>query len=188
MLGQDQRPLKEIFSLDPKGQAKFGLLPKGNLCGDKDCTILTARFGLTYENGSEASPQTGVYIHHLLSFSTTLSPSRPARNAIGLCDVQDSAQDAGFINKLLPLDIPIAPFTQRGEDGGPVFTQFTSDDGSYNSGFHLGKDDYIIVQSDLVNYNNDTQNVYVTYEYEYVDGFQGASAISTLLSVTGRVL
>jgi hypothetical protein len=170
--------------LDPRGQGKLTLLPKGNLCGDKDCTILTARLGLTYANGSEATPQTGAYIHHLLSFS----PSRPSTNAIGLCDVPNSAQDVGFVNKILPLNLPFAPFTGRGEDGGPVFTQFTSDDGTYNSGFHLGKDDYIIVQSDLVNYNNETQNVYVTYEYEYVDGFQGASAISTLLSVTGRVL
>lgn len=178
---QDYRPYSELMSLDPRGQGKLTYLPKGNLCGGKDCTILTARLGLTYEDGREASPETGVYIHHLLSFN----PSRPSTNAIGLCDVTDPDKDLGFINKILPSNLPIAPFTGRGEDGGPVSATFTSEDGKYDSGFHLGKNDYLVVQSDLVNYSNETQNVYLTYEYEYVDGFQGVSAISTLLSVTG---
>jgi hypothetical protein len=42
------------------------------------------------------------------------------------------------------------------------------------------------VQSDLVNYKNYTQNVYLTWDYEYVPGFVGINAITTLLSVTGE--
>jgi hypothetical protein len=173
--------MSELISLDPRGQGKFSILPKGSLCNLKDCTIISVRLSLSYEDGSEATPETGVYIHHLLSFN----PSRPSINAIGLCDVKDPATDIGFFNKLLPINLPLAPFTGRGEDGGPVSAVFTSDDGKYGSGFHLGNDDYIVVQSDLVNYNNVTQNVYLTFDYEYVDGFQGVSAIGTLLSVTG---
>jgi hypothetical protein len=159
-------------------------LPKGNLCGNEDCTILSARLGLTYEDGSEASPETGVYIHHVLSFS----PSRPAQNAIGLCDVDDPKKDIGFINKLVGGYLPFSPFTGRGEDGGPVSAIFTTEDGKYDSGFHLGAKDYIIVQSDLVNYRNYTQNVYLTWDYQYVPGIQGEAAIATLLSVTGCLL
>ena len=134
---------------------------------------------MTYEDGSEASPETGVYIHHLLAFV----PGKPSTNAIGLCDVEDPAKDTGIMSKLNTL--PLSPFTGRGEDGGAVFMMFTSEDGKYNSGFHLGKNDNIVVQSDLVNYKNETQKVYLTYEYEYVEGLQGAQAITTLLSVTG---
>jgi hypothetical protein len=173
--------MSELYSLDPHGQAQAIYIPKGGLCGGKDCTLLSARLGLSYEDGKEASPDTGVYIHHLGAFN----PSRPSKNAIGLCDVPDPDKDLGFVNNILPSNLPLSPLTGRGEDGGPVSMVFTTDDGTYNSGFHLGKDDYIIVQSDLVNYKNETQNVYLTFDYEYVDGFQGVGAITTLLSVTG---
>jgi hypothetical protein len=179
---QDYRPMNEMMSLDPRGQGKISFLPKGGLCGGEDCTILSARLGLSYEDGSEASPETGVYIHHLLSFS----PSRPSTNAIGLCDVTNPKEDIGFVNKILSNKLPFSPFTGRGEDGGAVSMVFTSGDGKFDSGYHLGKDDFVLVQSDLVNYKNTTQNVYLTYEYEYVPGFQGINAITTLLSVTGK--
>src|ERR1700761_7368516 len=150
--------MTELLSLDPRGQGKLSYLPKGSLCGGNDCTILSSRIGLSYEDGSEATPETGMYIHHLLAFSA----SRPSVNAIGLCDVDDPTKDIGWFNKILPSNIPISPFTGRGEDGGAVSMVFTSDDGKYDSGFHLGKNDYIVVQSDLVNYKNETQNVYLT--------------------------
>jgi hypothetical protein len=181
---QDWRPITELMSLDPRGQGKISFLPKGGLCGNKDCTVLSVRIGLTYADGKEATPETGVYIHHLLSFTA----ARPSTNAIGLCDVEDPAKDLGFFNRIMPTTLPFAPFTGRGEDGGAVNMVYTSDDGRYNSGFHLGKDDTILVQSDLVNYKNETQDVYLTFDYEYVEGFQGISAITTLLSVTGKLL
>jgi hypothetical protein len=152
------------------------------MCEGRDCTVLSARIGLTYEDGTEATPDNGVYIHHLLSFS----PNRPTDNAIGFCDVPEPEKDLGF-NKYLPLRLPFSPFTGRGEDGAAVDMLFTSNDGKFNSGYHLGKDDYVLIQSDLVNYSNVTKNVFVTYEYEYVEGFQGISAITAMLSVTGML-
>lgn len=137
---------------------------------------------MTYEDGSIASPETGVYIHHLLSFS----PSRPSTNAIGLCDVEDSSKDIGWFNRIIPNNLPFSPFTGRGEDGEAVSYVFTPENGGFNSGFHLGKNDLIIVQSDLVNYKNESQNVYLTFDYEYEPGLQGDAAITTLLSVTGE--
>jgi len=135
---------------------------------------------LTYEDGTEATPDNGVYIHHLLSFS----PIRPTTNAIGPCDVNDPSKDIG-INKYLE-NLPFSPFTGRGEDGAAVDMVFTSSDGKFDSGYHLGKNDYIMMQSDLVNYSNDTKKVFVTYEYEYVEGLQGASAITSMISATGK--
>lgn len=40
-------------------------------------------------------------------------------------------------------------------------------------------------QIDLVNYKPETRNVYVTYDFEYLDGHVGADASAGLLSVTG---
>lgn len=176
---KERRPLNELISLDPHGQGKFSVVPSSSLCGKKDCTILSARISLSYANGSEASPDQGVYIHHLLSFA----PVKAVTNAVGLCDVQNP--DKNILSKYMPVHIPFSPFTGRGEDGGPVSMVFTSEDGSFNSGYHLGKDNVLIVMSDLVNYKDYSQEVYLTYDYEYVDGFQGDSAMTTLLSVTG---
>jgi hypothetical protein len=84
------------------------------LCGVEDCTILSARLGLSYEDGSEASPETGVYIHHVLSFS----PTRPSMGAIGMCDVDDLQETKGipaFVNKLTGGYLPFSPFTGRGK-------------------------------------------------------------------------
>lgn len=180
----DYRPMSEVFSLDPRGQGTVSFIGKGNLCGGKDCTILSARIGLTYADGTDATPETGVYIHHLLSFL----PGVPSVNSIGFCDVAEPEKDIGFFNNIVGNNLPFSPFTGRGEDGGPVSMIFTSGDGKFNSGFHIGKDDVIVVQSDIVNYKNVSQNVYVTYEYEWVEGFQGVKAITTLLSVAGCLL
>jgi hypothetical protein len=176
--------MAEFMSLDPRGQGMISHLTKGGFCGDEDCTILSARVGVAYEDGKEATPDTGVYIHHLLAFSI----SRPAVNAIGMCDVKDPKNDIGFFNKLLSGSLPFSPFTGRGEDGGGVNMLFTSEDGTFDSGFHLGKEDRILVQSDLVNYKNESQKIYLTMDYEYVPGFQGTQAITTLLSVTGKTI
>lgn len=103
-----------------------------------------------------------------------------------MCDVPEPQKDIGFLNKIISGSLPFSPFTGRGEDGGPVNMLFTSEDGKFNSGFHLGKEDRILVQSDLVNYKNESQSIYLTLDYEYVPGFQGTQAITTLLSVTGK--
>jgi hypothetical protein len=172
-----------MLSLDPRGQSKIAFLRKGNLCDNKDCTILMARISLTYKDGEPATPDTGVYVHHILSFV----PTRPSINAIGICDVPDASKDIGKVNQAVARRIPLSPFTGRGEDGGPVSMLFTSTGGKYNSGFHLGRNDIVMVQTDLVNYANKSQDVYLTYDYEYVDGFQGRQAITTMLSVTGML-
>lgn len=52
--------MAEFMSLDPRGQGKVSWLTKGGLCGDEDCTILSARVGVAYEDGKEATPDTGV--------------------------------------------------------------------------------------------------------------------------------
>ena len=64
---------------------------------------------MTYENGSEASPQTGVYIHHLLAFV----PSRPSTNAIGRCDVNEVTPENTGTGKFN--NTPMSPFTGRGD-------------------------------------------------------------------------
>jgi hypothetical protein len=62
---------------------------------------------------------------------------------------------------------------------------FTSRDGKYNSGFQIGTNDKFLLQSDLVNYNNDAKEIYFTMDFEFEDGHVGEEAAPNLLSVTG---
>jgi hypothetical protein len=117
-------------------------------------------------------PSTGVYIHHIISFDL----SKPANLPITKCGVGQAPQRISLG----------AEFLAQGEDSsGQAGILFTSADGTYDSGFHLGADDKIMNQVDLVNYNKDTRKVFVNYEIEYVEGKVGADAAATLMSVTG---
>jgi hypothetical protein len=169
-----KKPAGQSISLDPKGQGGIGIISKG-LCSY--CTVLAARWSLSYEDGKDATPANGVYIHHIISFDTSKAPSNP----IGICK-SDSTASAGNS----PLSA-LASFLDRGEDGGDAHTVFTTSDGLYDSGFHLGKNRTIAVNFDIVNYDNFTKKVYVNLDVEYMDGIIGRDAGHTRKSVTGMV-
>lgn len=68
---------------------------------------------------------------------------------------------------------PGAGFIGQGEDNGDQAIMFTSADGKYNSGFHVRTADRFMLWADLVNYNNATKDIYITFDIEYVDGIVG---------------
>lgn len=77
-----------------------------------------------------------------------------------------------------------AGFVGGSEDTGEPL-MFTSQDGSYQSGFLVGPNDRFALATDLVNYNNVSKTVFVTMDLEFVDGHVGAEAVPNLISVTG---
>jgi len=180
LLGKDMpKPILTKFSNDPNGQSFIHVFKEG-LC--TNCTILGGRVGVTYEDGTEVSPATGVYIHHLLTYDI----SKKAKNPIAICDVQDH-KNPGLLNWLMGTDQPMSTFIGRGEDNGILDNLYTSPNGDFNAGFHVsGSGHQFLAQTDLVNYNADTKKVFVTIEFEYINGIQGADSVSGLLSVTGK--
>jgi len=152
--------------MDPNGQG--GTLRIGSGMCSK-CTLLSAHYRLVHPNGTEATPQEGVYIHHMTSF---LSPKTSA-NPIG----------GGLGNVLVGLGG--AYFIDRGEDSGQTDTVFTSKDGKFNSGYHVNGQPSITVSYDFVNYENSPKQLHLELEYEYMDGIVGQDAGHTLKSVTG---
>lgn len=155
------------MSMDPKGQSGGGSISKG-LC--TSCTLLSGQWGLRYKNGSIASPASGVYIHHMLSFDI----SKKAHNPI-------TGGSTGGTN------LPIAAFVDRGEDSGEGDTVFTNEGtGKVAGGFHLPKPT-LSVTYDIVNYREEKQNIYVDLEVEYLDGIVGKDAGHTLKTVSGKL-
>jgi hypothetical protein len=118
-----------------------------------------------------------VYVHHILSVDLSKQGSMP----ISICDYANPVVNE---TSVVPM-MPAYGFIGQGEDNGDTAIFFTTYDGSYPSGFHIGSDDKFLLQTDLVNYNNESRTVYVTFDLEYVDGHVGADAVTNLLSVTG---
>lgn len=148
--------------MDPKGQAGFATINKG-IC--TKCSILSARFLLTHEDGSEANPASGIYIHHFVSYDS----SKPVRNPLSGCE-------GGFPGMR-------APFIDRGEDSGDTDTIFTTAKGDYESGYFMNSGS-LTIQYDMVNYNAAAKRIYIDLEVEYVDGQKGKDAGHSLKSVT----
>jgi len=48
--------------------------------------------------------------------------------------------------------------------------RYTTNDGTFNSGFYVGKDDAITMNLDIVNYKNETRLIYSITEIEYLPG------------------
>src|ERR1700760_50929 len=150
------------MAMDPKGQAGVVTITEG-IC--KGCSILSARFLLTNEDGTEAHPSNGVYIHHFVSYDT----KKPASDPLLGCD-------GGF-------PMMGAPFIDRGEDSGETDTIFTAPKGTSKDGYHMDSGS-IVIQYDMVNYTPDTKKIYINLEYEYLNEQAGKDAGHSLKSVT----
>jgi hypothetical protein len=152
--------------MDPNGQGGILRIGQG-MCSR--CTLLSAHYRLVNPDGTEATPEEGVYIHHMTSF---LSPK-----------VSSSPIGGGFGAALGGLGG--AYFIDRGEDSGNTDTIFTSTDGKFDSGYHVVGQPSIMVSYDFVNYGTSSKQLHLELEYEYVDGIVGKDAGHTLKSVIG---
>jgi Stress up-regulated Nod 19 len=135
-----------------------------------DCTILSTKAELSFENGTRTTVEHGVYIHHIVMIDMAKRTT-----PFYLCEGQK-----GFLGT-----IPAVGFVVSGNDEAP--NMFTTPDGNFNSGYLVGSRQMVAMQAELVNYKKEVQKVYVTVDYEYVKGRADSPADSsvTLFSVTG---
>jgi hypothetical protein len=76
-------------------------------------------------------------------------------------------------------------FLGGGHDGSNV--RYSAPDLKVKSGYYINNNSFAMT-ADIVNYNNEKKEIYVTYDIEYLPGRIGTDAVSTLLSVTGCAL
>jgi hypothetical protein len=141
----------------------------------KDATYLYAKSSITFEDGSEAAVNNGVYVHHL----GIMDLDYKGGSRLSACPGADP-------NTPSPGRLPGGSlFTGGAEDKGDTF--FTSGDGKFNSGYYIGKSDRVMGFAEVINYRNVTQKVYLQLELEYVDGNPpGTLEVSAQsISVTG---
>ena len=166
-------------SLDRKGQSFMSSWNDG-IC--KSCTVLGGTIGLQMADGSDAL-KNNVYVHHILSFDT----SKRTSSFIAQCPTADGKASPGTASRLgaAMAGIGGTSFLGVGEDNGNGYKLYTSEDGSFDSGFHIGANDRFSANVDLVNYNEGPVDVYVTMEMEYVPGNVGLDSYGALLNVQG---
>jgi hypothetical protein len=132
----------------------------------KDATYLYANTSLEYEDGTYATVDNGVYLHHY-----------------GLYDVNRGGQQLSSCPGLTPPRPSL--FTGGAEDKGDSY--FTSQDGQFNSGYYIGLRDKTMAVAEVINYTNVTKKVYNVVEMEYVPGRVAGSLEVNIqsMSVTG---
>jgi len=159
--------LKGKGSSQDSGQQNFMFtIPKDLFC--RDCTVLKGHIGLADANGTQIIPKkdTGVYIHHILTFDGT----KKGGSFISSCTGGLAA-------------VTGAKFIGSGEDNNNIPVWYTTKDKTHDGGFHIGPSDTFWMNADLVSLNTGSTQVYMTLELEYLQGKVGSDSQETLLTV-----
>jgi hypothetical protein len=131
-----------------------------------DCVILSGGMYLEYPDGKVADATTDVYNHH-----TTIS-------AIG-----KSSKLMVCPGGRIP-GMPAMPMsTVLGGAADDSKQLYSSEDGEFNSGFIMRKEDMYGLTYQLVNYKNQTQEIYAVAEFEYVSGVPAGFLDASTLNI-----
>jgi hypothetical protein len=184
------------MALDPGGNPLGGFL--GGIC--RDCMLLYGATYLTFENGSMADIAAGVYNHHVAVSATGISTVMPYSCTFEKPKTTISqgskppAGSSGPEKKNQPFFDPSAILDQypelakyleslmqsssgqinggllfgSGDDGAP--TDFASRDPSLKTGLYIRKNNIVSHYTEVINYRNFSQVVYITAEVEYIPG------------------
>jgi len=145
------------------------------LCNSQGpCTILAAQVGVVYTDGKPANPSNGIYIHHILTSDST----KKQKNWVSNCGSPNSPplNIAGLLGG--------TAFVGTGEDSTEGGAVYTSDDGTRNTGYHVGAQDTFTGWAEIVNYNKEPKKIYVFYDLEWVPGIQGDDVKTVTLTAT----
>jgi hypothetical protein len=117
-----------------------------------DCTLLYASGSLEYANGSQANTDTGSWLHH-----TVLINSGKGRTSAA-CSSSKVGSMGGD------------PFVSFGNERDAV--PFTDDNGVFNTGYYIHPTDTLTLYNELMNMDTFEKEVYLTVNYEYLEGRQ----------------
>jgi hypothetical protein len=184
------------MALDPGGNPLSGLL--GGIC--RDCMFLYGSTYLTFENGSMADIAAGVYNHHVAVGASGISTVMPFSCTFEKAKTtvtegsNASAGPRGPVKQNQPFFDPSAILDQNpelakyleslmqgssgkinggllfgsGDDGAPI--DYASRDPSLKTGLYIGKKAVVSHYTEVINYRNFSQVVYITAEVEYIPG------------------
>ncbi|QDS69951.1 hypothetical protein FKW77_002402 [Venturia effusa] len=145
--------------MDPNSDS-FTSLVKGL---PQDILVLQANSTLTYADGTPADVNNGFYNHHLM----VMDMSKSAKGPIACADGKTTGA-------------PVSPFFGASEANRDL--QFVAPGVDFNGGYYVDKNDKLMLSAELVNYSNETKQIYCQTELEYLPG-KPAGAIEIGLQV-----
>jgi hypothetical protein len=130
--------------------------------------VLRTNTTLEYQDGSYAGVSNNVYNHHVMFLDTTKTSTTPLQCAGATSNTK----------------MPVSTFAGVSAEAGPTY--FSDKEGSFKSGYHLAKDNKIMMSAEIVNYAAEMKTVYVVAEVDYIAGdTKGIADTSvSMLSVT----
>ncbi|KAE9988425.1 hypothetical protein EG328_011185 [Venturia inaequalis] len=157
------------------GGQTFSLSINKGFCNDAGpCTVYTGKLGVMFEDGTAATPEKGIYIHHVL----TTDVNKKTAPFLSACNAPTRP---GFsVSSLKPGS---TGFVGVGEDSGDHPVLYTSEDGTVDAGYHIKPGERFEANVVLVNYNKEPRNVLVTYDLEWSPGLVGANTKGMLIAV-----
>ncbi|KAK3079380.1 hypothetical protein LTS18_005003 [Coniosporium uncinatum] len=173
---KETKPFSLMPSMDPAGQS-YMLNLAGPLCPG-GCTVLSGQVAIYNADGSKADPSNGLYTHHILTRDMTQSEN----SFVSLCSSETAKPKPASSRPIKGFG---RGFIGVGDDNRNGFQRFTTKDGKFASGYHVGADDKFSVIADLVNYDPKPREVFLSLDIEYLPGQVGDDADITLLSVGG---
>src|SRR6201992_2676891 len=76
-------------------------------------------------------------------------------------------------------------FLTIGTDRQNARLTWTTKDGKFPSGYHIGKNDEMVFNVEVVNYNKEKRDFYLTIEFEYLPGIVGGNTQTQLVAIVG---
>jgi hypothetical protein len=122
----------------------------------------------------ETDESAGIYIHHILTSDST-KKQNPWISNCGNPNAK-AMNIAGILGG--------TSFVGTGEDSADGLALYTSEDGTQNSGYHIGAQDSFTGWAQLVNYNKENKQIYVFYDLEWVPGTVGDDIKTATLTAT----
>jgi hypothetical protein len=180
LIGSNETNTKTIIQMDPKSTVLVRTL-RGL---PNDAAILSAKPGLVFEDGSPATFNEGVYIHHFL-IADMSKPSAP----FALCPNMHKEKTLGLWTAGYVLEAVGAGLVQVGNDAAHDPNLYYSKSGNIRSAFLTSQDDLFLLQAEIVNYNPTNRTVYFTLEMEYLEnkGVVSQAAYATSSSQPANV-
>jgi hypothetical protein len=124
----------------------------------KDVTAVQMTSMYVLKDGTPATfGNSGLFSHHLVAVDYTKKPPTIAK---------------------CPNGVPVEPqrvsmIAGSAEDRGDGI--FSTLDGQFPSGYYIGKKDQIAMWMDMVNYRNESQDVYAQHDLHYIEGKPAAT-------------
>jgi hypothetical protein len=171
-------------SMDPVG---FGVLRSitGQIC--TNCSVLYTKIDVVFEDGTRASIDSGVYLHHAIALDVATDrkvASSTTESWVPFCSGFEKLISAMSSQVKSPQDKEVSVFGFGAVD---EFKQmWTTPDGKFDSGYYLGLNDKMLFQAELINYNKEPKQVYLQIDAEYVLGAVGKPAATTFITTTGK--